>query len=78
MKQEIDPRLISFEDAAKLLGGLHPNTIRQRKAGTESLTHVRGLGRLVRLIRAEVDELVDQKISQSIAKARKSSLHAVK
>jgi len=26
--------LISFEEAARLLGGLHPNTLRQRKAGT--------------------------------------------
>ncbi|HYJ87183.1 MAG TPA: hypothetical protein VEW46_14070 [Pyrinomonadaceae bacterium] len=27
--------LISFEEAGRLLGGLHPNTLRQRKAGTE-------------------------------------------
>ena len=28
--------LISFEEAGRLLGGLHPNTLRQRKAGANS------------------------------------------
>jgi len=31
---------MSFEEAARLLGGLHPNTLRQRKAGTENVAIV--------------------------------------
>jgi len=72
MSANTDSRLISFEDAAALMGGLHPNTIRQRKAGTEELTHVPGFGRRVYLIRAEVEELVDRKIKQAQAEHRKS------
>jgi len=58
---------MSFEDAGKLLGGLHPNTLRQRKGGTERLTHVPGFGRRVMLIRDEVEALVDLKIGQAHA-----------
>ena len=71
MSAAIDPRLISFEDAAKLLGGMHPNTIRERKGGTEFLTHVPGFGRRVFLIRAEVEALVDKKINEALAIERK-------
>lgn len=66
-----DPRLMSFEEAAQHLGGLHPNTIRQRKGGTEELTHVPGFGRRVFLIRSQVLELVDRKIAQAEAEDRK-------
>lgn len=71
MSAKIDPRLISFEDASALLGGLHPNTIRQRKGGTEQLTHVPGFGRRVFLIRSQVLELVDRKIALAEAEDRK-------
>lgn len=79
MSAALDPRLISFEDAAKLLGGMHPNTIRQRKGGTELLTHVPGFGRRVFLIRAEVSELVERKIEEAKAAERKrrKGLHLV-
>lgn len=71
--------LISFEDAAALLGGMHPNTIRQRKAGTELLTHVPGFGRRVFLVRTEVMELLERKIAQAQASERKrrKGLHLV-
>ena len=59
--------LISFEEAARLLGGLHPNTLRQRKAGTENLTHVTGFGRRIMLLREEVNALIDSKIAQAQA-----------
>jgi cysteine synthase A len=39
-KQMNESLLIDFEEAGRLLGGLHPNTLRQRKGGTENLTHV--------------------------------------
>lgn len=83
MSAEIDSRLMSFEEAAKLIGGemggLHPNSIRQRKAGTEMLTHVPGFGRRVFLIRAEVMELIESRIRQAEAKERKrrKGLHLV-
>lgn len=67
---KLDSRLISFDEAAELMGGLHPNTIRQRKGGTGSLTHVSGFGRRVFLVRAEVMELVDRKIAQAHANER--------
>lgn len=63
-------RLISFDEAGKLLGGLHPNTLRERKGGTENLTHVRGFGRRVLLIREEVDGLVESRIAQSLSAER--------
>lgn len=63
--------LISFKDAGDLLGGLHPNTIRQRKGGTEFLTHVPGFGRRVYLIRSEVMELLTRRIQQAQADERK-------
>jgi hypothetical protein len=59
--------LISFEEAGRLLGGLHPNTLRQRKAGTENLTHVIGFGRRIMLLREEVNALIDSKIAQAQA-----------
>jgi hypothetical protein len=62
--------LISFEEAGRLLGGLHPNTLRQRKAGTENLTHVTGFGRRVMLLREEVSALVEMKIAQAHAAER--------
>ena len=67
--------LISFKDAADLLGGLHPNTIRQRKAGTELLTHVPGFGRRVFLVRSEVMDLLNRKINQAQANERKRREH---
>lgn len=66
----IESRLISFEDAGRMLGGLHPNTLRQRKGGSENLTHVYGFGRRVMLIREEVESLVDFKIAQAMASER--------
>lgn len=75
MSAQIDPRLISFEDAGKLLGGLSASSIRQRKAGTELLTHVPGFGRRVFLIRSEVNELVERKITAALAKERKRQKH---
>lgn len=68
---KIDPRLMSFEEASEFLGGLHPNTIRQRKGGTEELTHVPGFGRRVFLIRSQVLELADRKIALAEAEDRK-------
>ena len=62
--------LISFEEAGRLLGGLHPNTLRQRKAGTENLTHVTGFGTRVMLLREEVNELLELKIAQAHANER--------
>lgn len=62
--------LISFEDAGKLMGGLHANTLRQRKAGTGLLTHV-PMGRRVLLIRAEVEKLIEDRIAQAQADERK-------
>jgi len=59
--------LIGFEEAGRILGGLHPNTLRQRKAGTENLTHITGFGRRVMLLREEVDALVDSKIAKAQA-----------
>ena len=62
--------LISFDEAAQLLGGLNANTLRERKAGTENLTHVRGFGRRVMLLREEVNALVELKIAQARAAER--------
>jgi hypothetical protein len=62
--------LISFEEAGRLLGGLHPNTLRQRKASTGNLTHVSGFGRRVMLLRQEVNALVELRISQAQAAER--------
>jgi hypothetical protein len=66
-KQMNESLLISFEEAARLLGGLHPNTLRQRKAGTENLTHITGFGRRIMLLREEVNALIDSKIAQAQA-----------
>ena len=72
MSANLDSRLISFEEAAQLLGGISTSAIRQRKGGTESLTHVPGFGRRVFLIRTEVEELVTQRIEQAKATHRKN------
>jgi hypothetical protein len=69
-KQMIESLLISFEEAGRLLGGLHANTLRQRKAGTENLTHVSGFGRRVMLLREEVSALVELRIAQAHAGER--------
>jgi hypothetical protein len=69
-KPKIDSRLVSFDEASLMLGGLHPTTIRARKGGTKNLTHVRGLGRRIFLIRAEVEALIEQAISQAQARER--------
>ena len=70
---------MSFEEASALMGGLHPNTIRQRKGGTENLTHVPGFGRRVFLLRAEVEKLIEDRIAQAQAEHRKhrNGLYAV-
>lgn len=62
--------LISFDEAAKLLGGLHANTLRERKAGTDKLAHVR-FGRRVFLLKAEVEELLQRKINQAMSAEKK-------
>ena len=71
-------RLISFQEASTLLGGLHVNTIRERKGGTGALTHVR-FGRRVFLIRVEVLALVEMKISkaQAIEQQRQELLQSI-
>ncbi len=63
-------RLFNFQEAGQLLGGLHANTLRQRKAGSENLTHVAGFGRRVMLIREEVGALVQLRIDQAEATER--------
>jgi hypothetical protein len=68
-KESLQSRLIGFEEAGKLIG-INANTLRQRKAGTEMLTHVRGFGRRIFLIRSEVEELIDNKINQALAEDR--------
>jgi hypothetical protein len=74
-----ESRLISFEEAGRLLGGLHSNTVRQRKGGTDNLTHVPGFGRRVMLIREEVEKLVDLKIlhAQAAERERRKILRLV-
>jgi predicted DNA-binding transcriptional regulator AlpA len=64
--------LISMMEAAKLAGGLHPNTFRQRKAGTEHFTHVE-IGRRVMLVRSEVEEWLAKKIAQGKANQRQQT-----
>lgn len=54
---------MSFEEAALMLN-LHHTTIRQRKAGTEMLTHV-PQGRRRFLLRTEVEALQQQTIKQA-------------
>ena len=54
---------------------LHHTTVRQRKAGTEMLTHVSGLGRRKFLIRSEVEALAAKVIQQSVEQdAQRKSL----
>lgn len=53
-----------------MAGGLHPNTFRQRKAGTDGLTHV-PIGRRVMLIREEFEEWLETRIAQAQANERK-------
>jgi len=64
--------LISFAEASEALGGVSVSAIRQRKSGTEGLTHVPGFGRRVFLIRAEVDALIERKIAEAQAAHRKN------
>lgn len=73
-----ESRLISFQDAAKEAGGLHPNTFRQRKAGTDHLTHV-PIGRRVFLLREEFEAWLEERIDRAKAEERKrrKSLHLV-
>lgn len=71
MSAAVDSRLISFEEAAQLLGGISQSAIRQRKGGTKDLTHVPGFGRRVFLIRSEVEDLVTERIEQAKAAHRK-------
>lgn len=59
-----ESKFISFQAAALMLN-LHHTTIRQRKADTEMLTHV-NQGRRKFLIRAEVEALVNRKISRAV------------
>lgn len=73
-----ESRLISMKDAAILAGGLHPNTFRNRKAGTENFTHV-PIGRRVMLLRSEFEEWLDARINAALAEERKrrKNLHLV-
>lgn len=66
--------LVSFEEAGLFLR-LHHTTLRQRKAGTDQLTHVRQ-GRRVFLVRTEVEALARQviKSAQSENEHRKTLL----
>ena len=62
-----------FLSVSKRLGGCSEDyirTLRQRKAGTENLTHVTGFGRRVMLLREEVNALVELKIAQAHAAER--------
>lgn len=64
-----ESKLVTFEEAAEMLK-LHHTTLRQRKGGTEMLTHVPGFGRRKFLIRSEVQALVDRKINDAIESDR--------
>lgn len=79
MSAVIDSRLVSFKEAAELMGGMHPNTIRQRKGGTEELTHVSTFGRRVFLVRSEVEDLIEKRIAQAqaVERKRRKGLYAV-
>lgn len=72
MTAEARQGFISLQDAAQLLG-VHPETIRLRKAGTESLTHIR-LGSKVVLIRAELEEFIAAKIKDARAHSLQSKI----
>lgn len=65
MSARIDRQLISFEEASEIVP-LHHTTFRQRKAGTDELTHVR-LGRRVFLVRTEVEALAQKMIKSAKA-----------
>jgi hypothetical protein len=62
--KDLVSKLISFEDAGILCGGLSASTFRCRKAGTHLLTHV-PWGRRVMLIREEVEKLIEEKIARA-------------
>ena len=68
-------RLITFEQAGEIIA-LHHTTFRQRKAGTESLTHVR-MGRRVLLVKSEVEALAQRLINEQRQEdtKRKTLLH---
>lgn len=70
MSAELESKWISFEDAGKLAGGLHPNTFRQRKCGTDHFVHV-PVGRRVMLLRAQVEEWIEEKTQRAIAEERR-------
>lgn len=70
--------LISFQEAARLAGGMHPNTFRQRKAGTDNFTHV-PIGRRVFLKRAEFQLWLQERLDAADAneRRRRKTLHLV-
>lgn len=70
----MESRFVSFQEGALMLN-LHHTTVRQRKAGTEMLTHV-PQGRRKFLIRAEVEALIQNKINRAVEqdKERKTLL----
>ena len=74
---ERKPRLISCELAAQECGGISAATFRQRKAGTENLTHV-PIGSRVMLIREEFEEWLEREIAKAQADHRKKGLRLVK
>lgn len=71
MSAKLDSRLISFTEASLLIG-VSASAIRQRKSGTQTLTHVPGFGSRVFLIRAEVEALITERIEQAKAAHRKN------
>lgn len=70
-------RLISCEYAAEQCGGISAATFRQRKAGTENLTHV-SIGSRVMLIREEFEDWLEREIAKAKADHRKNGLRLVK
>lgn len=70
-------RLVSCEYAAEECGGVSAAMFRQRKGGTENLTHV-PMGSRVMLIRDEFEEWLEREISKAEADHRKNGLRLVK
>lgn len=73
----VKTRLVSCEYAAEQCGGISAATFRQRKAGTENLTHV-PMGSRVMLIRDEFEEWLEREIAKAEADHRKNGLRLVK
>lgn len=75
--KQVESRLITFGEGAAILK-LHHTTIRQRKAGTIMLTHVRQ-GRRIFLIKKEVEALAQAVVKTAIEQdqERKTLLRAV-